>query len=282
MQPLGLIAGEGVFPFLVARGARAAGREVVCVALAGSAAPELAKECDRFEWVSVVRLGRWISHLRRAGCSEAIMVGRVTKTRMYDRWRYFRYIPDLRTARLWFTTLRYDRRPQAMLAAVAGELSREGITLIDSTKYTPDQLTTPGVMTRTQPTGAQEIDIAAGWEICRQISKMDIGQSIAILNRDVIAVGALEGTNAMIERAGQLCRVGGWTLIKVANTHQDMRMDVPTIGITTLEKLREARCGCVVLEVGKTVLLEKTKVLELADKYGIAIVGHQPQEGASR
>ena len=137
-------------------------------------------------------------------------------------------------------------------------------------------------MTRTQPTGAQEIDIAAGWEVCRQISKMDIGQSIAILNRDVIAVEALEGTNAMIERAGQLCRVGGWTLIKVANTHQDMRMDVPTIGITTLEKLREARCGCVVLEVGKTVLLEKTKVLELADKYGIAIVGHHPQEGASR
>jgi DUF1009 family protein len=105
---------------------------------------------------------------------------------------------------------------------------------------------------------------------------MDIGQSIAILNRDVIAVEALEGTNAMIERAGQLCRVGGWTLIKVANKQQDMRMDVPTIGVTTMEKLREARAGCVVLEPGKTVLLEKQKVLELAERYKIAIVGYTP------
>jgi UDP-2,3-diacylglucosamine hydrolase len=275
VEPLGLIAGEGVFPFLVARGARAAGRAVVCVALAGSASAELETECDRFSWVSVVQLGRWIRHLRNAGCSEAIMVGRVTKTRMYDRWRYFRYIPDLRTARLWFTTLRHDRRPQSMLLAVANELSREGITLIDSTLYTQDQLTTAGVMTRTQPSEPQWIDIRAGWEICRQISKMDIGQSIAILNRDVIAVEALEGTNAMIERAGALCRVGGWTLIKVANTHQDMRMDVPTIGVTTIEKLRSAQCACVVLEVGKTVLLEKLKVLELADRYGISIVGYE-------
>jgi DUF1009 family protein len=104
---------------------------------------------------------------------------------------------------------------------------------------------------------------------------MDIGQSIAILNKDVIAVEALEGTNAMIERAGQLCKVSGWTLVKVANSQQDMRMDVPTIGLTTIEKLREGRCGCVVLEAGKTILLEKQKVLALADRYRIAVVGRQ-------
>ncbi|HEX8521450.1 MAG TPA: UDP-2,3-diacylglucosamine diphosphatase LpxI [Tepidisphaeraceae bacterium] len=274
MEPLGLIAGEGVFPFLVAKGARRAGREVICVALAGSASPELEQECDRFHWVSVVRLSGWIRRLRAGGCSEAIMVGRVVKTRMYDRWRYFRYIPDLRTARIWLTKLRHDRRPGAMLNAVADELQAEGITLIDSTKYTSDELTTAGVMTKRQPTEAQWVDIRAGWEICKNISQMDIGQSIAILNRDVIAVEALEGTNAMIERAGQLCKVGGWTLVKVANSQQDMRMDVPTIGITTLEKLKTARCGCVVLEVGKTVLLEKQRVLERADQMGISIVGY--------
>jgi DUF1009 family protein len=278
MEPLGLIAGEGVFPFLVARGARAAGRKVVCVALAGSASPELVAECDAFHWVSVVRLNSWIRKLRRSGCCEAIMVGRVVKTRMYDRWRYFRYIPDLRTARIWLTKLRHDRRPGAMLNAVADELASEGITLIDSTQFTKDELATPGVMTRRQPTAQQEIDIQAGWEICRQISQMDIGQSIAILNKDVIAVEALEGTNAMIERAGALCKVGGWTLVKVANSRQDMRMDVPTIGVTTIEKLREARCGCVVLEVGKTVLLEKQKVLTLADQYQIAIIGQAHYE----
>ena len=278
MQPLGLIAGEGIFPLLVARGARAAGRKVVCAALAGSAWPALRDECDSFKWVGVTRLGRWIRVLKSAGCSEAIMVGRVLKTRMYDRWRYFRYIPHLLTAKVWFTRLRHDRTPQAMLNAIADTLAGNGITLIDSTTYTLDQLASPGVMTARQPTDAQWTDIRAGWDICQQISRMDVGQSIALLNRDVIAVEALEGTNAMIERAGQLCRVGGWTLIKVANKHQDMRMDVPTIGVTTLEKLHEARAGCVVLEPGKTMLLEKQKVLELAERYKIAIVGYVPSE----
>jgi DUF1009 family protein len=276
MQPLGLIAGEGIFPILVARGARAAGRSVVCAALAGCATPELREECDHFSWVGITRLGGWIRVLRAAGCTEAIMVGRVTKTRMYDRWRYFRYIPDLLTAKIWLTRLRHDRTPQAMLSAIADTLEQRGITLIDSTRYTTDQLATAGVMTRLQPTDAQWIDIRHGWEICQSVSRMDIGQSIALLNRDIIAVEALEGTNAMIDRAGQLCKVGGWTLIKVANKQQDMRMDVPTIGVTTMEKLHEARAGCIVLEPGKTVLLEKQKVLELAERYRIAIVGYAP------
>lgn len=275
MEPIGLIAGEGIFPHVVARGARAAGRRIVCVALAGSADQSLAQEVDSFKWVGTLRLGQWVRQLRRAGVREAIMVGRVRKTRMYSRFALMRYIPDLRTLRVWFTRLRHDKRPYAILSAIADELASEGITLIDSTTYCREELATPGVMTRRQPTEAQWQDIRAGWEICRQISRMDIGQAIAIKEKDVIAVEALEGTNAMIERAGQLCRNGGWTLIKVANTRQDMRMDVPTIGVTTIEKLHAARAVCVVLEVGRTILLEKQKVLDLADRYGIAIVGYE-------
>jgi DUF1009 family protein len=271
--PLGLIAGEGVFPLLVARGARAAGRSVVCAALAGSAWPELKGEVDVFRWVGVVRLGQWVRVLRGAGVSEAIMVGRVTKTRMYGRWSYLRYIPDLTTVRAYLTRVRRDKRPGAILRTIADVLADEGITLIDSTVYTPDQLTTVGVLTRRQPTERQLADAHFGWDLCRQLSRMDIGQAIAVLDKDVIAVEAIEGTNAMIERAGQLCKAGGWTLIKVANSQQDMRMDVPTIGTTTIEKLADARAGCVVLEVGKTVLLERQKVLELADRHKIAIVG---------
>ena len=274
MAPLGLIAGEGVFPVLVARGARAAGRRVVCAAFAGSAWPQLRDEVDEFRWVGVARLGRWIRVLRRGGCNEAIMVGRVAKSAMYDRWRYFRYIPDARTIRVWFTTLRRDKRPGTLLKALASEFADEGITLIDSTKYCTEHLATPGVMTRRQPNEQQWIDIRAGWDTCSAISRLDIGQAIAVLNKDVIAVEALEGTNAMIERAGQLCRVGGWTLIKVSNSEQDMRMDVPTVGTTTIEKLHAARAGCLVLEAGKTILLEKQKVLELADRCKIAVVGY--------
>jgi len=134
----------------------------------------------------------------------------------------------------------------------------------------------PGVMTKRQPSERQWEDIRFGYEICRSISRMDIGQSIGVIDRDVIAVEAVEGTNAMIERAGKLCKVGGWTLIKVSNTHQDMRVDVPTIGVTTIEKLAAARAGCIVLEAGKTIILEKPKVLELADHFKIAVVGWEP------
>lgn len=274
MQPLGLIAGEGIFPLLVARGARAAGRKVVCCAFSGHAWPELREECDAFRWVGIVRMGQWIRTLRQAGCHEAIMVGRVAKSAMYDRWRYFRYIPDWQTVKLAVKAIRHDKRPQAVLQALVDHLGSQGITLIDSTRYCPDHLVTPGVLTKRQPTDSQWADIRIGWDVCQTISRMDIGQSIAVLDRDVIAVEALEGTNAMIERAGKLCKVGGWTMIKVSNSKQDMRVDVPTIGTVTIEKLAAAKAGCVVLEPGKTIILEKPKVLELADRYKIAVVGY--------
>jgi hypothetical protein len=268
-----LIAGEGVFPLLVARGARAAGRRVVCAAFAGHAWPDLQRECDEFRWVGILRLNQWIKHLKRAGCTEAIMVGRVQKTGIYDRWRYFRYIPDLRTLSLMLRVIRRDKRANTILMSLVDEIESAGIKLMDSTQYTADQLAAPGVMGRREPTEAQWADIRYGYEICRSISRLDIGQSIAVVDRDVIAVEAVEGTNAMIDRAGRLCRTGGWTLIKVANTTQDMRVDVPTVGTVTIEKLAAARAGCVVLEPGKTILLEKQKVLELADRHKIAVVG---------
>ena len=273
MAPLGLIAGEGIFPILVARGAKAAGREVVGIGLAGSARPELAAECDQFVWAGVTRMSRWIRTLRNAGCHEAIMVGRVQKVRMYSRAAILRYIPDVRTARMIWTRLRHDRRPYAMLKAVIDELDIAGIRLIDSTTYTREELTNAGVLTRREPTDAQWNDIRFGWDLCNTISRLDIGQSIAVLNKDVIAVEAIEGTNAMIERAGELCRRRAWTLIKVANSRQDMRVDVPTVGVTTMEKLAASGAKCVVLQAGKTVLLERAKVLEMAEKHGIVIVG---------
>jgi len=272
--PLGLIAGEGVFPILVARGAHAAGRKVVCAAFAGHAWPDLERECDDFRWVSIARMNQWVRHLRSAGCTEAIMVGRVAKTGIYDRWRYFRYIPDRRALGVILRVVRRDKRPAAILGAIVDELASAGITLVDSTQYTSEHMATPGVMTRRQPTEKQWEDIHFGYDICRSISRMDIGQSIAVIDRDVIAVEAVEGTNAMIERAGQYCKVGGWTLIKVANAQQDMRMDVPSIGTTTIEKLAAHKAGCLVLEPGKTILLEKQKVLDLADELKIAVVGY--------
>jgi DUF1009 family protein len=275
-SPLGLIAGEGIFPILVARGARATGRKVVAAAFGGSAWPELRGEVDVFKWVGVMRVGQWIRVLRAQGCTEAILVGRVAKEKIYSRWRWFQYIPDIRTIGIWFHTLRWDKSDHAVLGAVDHELASEGIRLIDQTAYCAEHLATTGVLTRTTPTEKQWEDIRFGWEICQTISRLDIGQSIAVVDKNVVAVEAVEGTNAMIDRAGQLCKVGGWTCIKVSNFRQDMRLDVPTVGTTTIEKLHTNRASVLVLEPGKTIILEKAKVLELADRYKITIVGYSP------
>lgn len=277
-EPLGLIAGEGIFPILVARGARAAGRKVVVAAFGGSAWPQLRDEADSFTWVGVARIGQWERVLSKAGCRQAILVGRVAKEKIYNRWRWFQYIPDLRSIYLWVRYLRHDKRDQAVLRVIDNELKSKGITLIDQTAYCGEHLAAPGIMTRTQPSEKQWGDIRFGWDLCQTLSRLDIGQSLALVDRNVIAVEAVEGTNAMIERAGQLCRVGDWTLIKVSNAHRDMRLDVPTVGTTTIEKLHAGRATALVLEPGKTIILEKEKVLEMADRYGIAIVGYVPEE----
>ncbi|MGD1275797.1 MAG: UDP-2,3-diacylglucosamine diphosphatase LpxI [Tepidisphaeraceae bacterium] len=275
--PLGLIAGEGVFPVLVARGARAAGRKVVAAAFSGYAWPELRDEVDVFKWVGIVRMGQWIRVLKSQGCCEAILVGRVAKEKIYSRWRTFRYIPDLRTLKVWLRKLHRDKRDQAVLRVIDQELASEGIHLIDSTMYCAEHLAGAGILTQRAPAEKQWEDIRFGWDLCQVISRLDIGQSLAVVDKNVIAVEAVEGTNAMIERAGQLCKVGGWTLIKVSNVHRDLRLDVPTVGTTTIEKLHAARATALVLEPGKTIILEKTKVLELADRYRITIVGYVPE-----
>lgn len=275
VRTLGIIAGEGVFPMLVARGARAAGMRTVAVGLAGSVWPELEPEVDVFRTVGLTRLGSWVRELKRHGVDETIMVGRVRKVQLYSRWSWIKYIPDLRTLRLFVTQIRKDKRDQTLLLSLCDALASEGFPLSDSTKYCPDQLATSGVMGRRQPSAGVWADAKFGYDLCTTISRLQIGQALAIADQNVIAVEALEGTDRMIQRAGELCRRGGWTLIKVANTHADMRIDVPTVGVQTIEKLKAAGAVCLVLTPGKTMMLEKPKVIEVADRLGISIVGYE-------
>jgi hypothetical protein len=272
-QPVGLIAGSGRPPFLVAQGIRKAGRPVVIVGLQDHASPRLAYEADEFCWAGLTRMGRWISVLRRKGVSEAVMIGAVNKKHMYLPWRLVRFIPDFRTARLYYVRARRDKRDNAMLLAAADELKSEGIELVSSVKYCQEHLTSSGLMTQTPvPRGAQA-DVEFGWRIARASADLDIGQSIAVKECDIIAVEAMEGTDAMIRRAGRVCRSGGWTMIKVARPQQDMRFDVPTVGPSTLRHLKDAKCCCLVLEADRTLIVDKPATLALADRMGIAIVG---------
>lgn len=272
-KPLGLIAGQGRLPLLVARGMKNAGAKVCCVGLRDQYDLQLPQLCDEFSVAGMVRIGRWIKVLRRAGVKEAVMIGGVTKKRMHDPWRLFKQIPDWRAAVLWYRHLRHDRRNATVLKAVADELARNGITLIDSTAYITDHLAAEGVMTRTQPTTQNRGDIDFGWPLLTQTVELDIGQSMAVRDRDVIAVEAIEGTDAMIERAGGLCKAKGWTLLKTAKRDHDMRADVPTIGLATIERAAKAGCGCIALGAGRVILVDKPAVLKAADDMKIAIVG---------
>ena len=273
---LGLIAGQGRLPFLVADGARAAGVRVVCVGLADQAEGELAGHVDVFRWVPIARPGRWIKYLRAEGVRGTIMVGRVAKRRIYTPRRIWQYRPDWRAFRLWYGRLRHmDKRNDSLLAALADELASGGIILEDSTQYCREHLAREGVMTKRQPSESVRRDIEFGWKIVKQMGGLDIGQAVAVKEQEVIAVEAIEGTDRMIERAGQLCRAGGWTLIKTAKPGQDMRFDVPTIGEATIENLKRNGAACVAVEAGQTLMLDMPKVIALADKCKIAVVGCQ-------
>ncbi len=273
-EPIGLIAGQGRLPILVAQGMRASGRRVCAVGLAGQYEPELPAECDSFKRVGVVRLGQWARTLRRMGASEAVMIGRVDKARlMHSPLRFVHALPDLRTLRVWYRDLRHDRRSPAVLAAVANELESCGVRLIDSTAHIPDQMAGVGVMTSRTPSEAVRADIDFAWPILEQTLGLHIGQAIAVRELDVVAVEAVEGTDRMIERAGVLCPRGGWTLLKSAPRDHDKRADVPTVGELTIRNAAAAGCACIAVGAGEVIIVDKPDTLKLADELGIAVVG---------
>jgi len=271
---LGLIAGEGRLPFLVAAGAKQAGLRVICVGLAETADRKLAAEVDVFYRAAIARPGGWIRKLRRHRVTGTIMVGRVSKGRFYTPWRIVRYLPDWRAFRIYYWRLRgKNRQPDSLLCALADELATGGIILENSIMYCKEHLATAGLMTEKQLRSLVTSDIEFGWPIVKKLGELDIGQAIAVKEKEVIAVEAIEGTAAMIERAGGLCRSGGWTLIKVSKPQQDMRFDVPCVGPDTIRSLAENGGKCLVVEAEKTIIIDKPETIKLADKLGISIFG---------
>jgi UDP-2,3-diacylglucosamine hydrolase len=268
---LGLIAGGGRLPFLVAGGARKAGLTVVCVGFAGSVDGKLAGDVDVFYTVNVARPTGWIRRLRRHGVSRTIMVGHVAKSRLLSPWKIVRHLPDWRAFRVYYWRLRgKDRQTDSLLTALADELASGGIVLEDSTMYCKDHLATKGVLTTHQPSSQADIDF--GWQIAKKVGELDIGQAVAVKERQVIAVEAIEGTAEMIQRAGQFCKAKGWTLVKTAKPRQDMRFDVPCVGPDTIRSLAQNGGRCLVVEAGKTIILDKPQTLDLANQLGIAVV----------
>ena len=271
---VGLIAGGGRLPFLVARGARLRGARIICVGLADNVESRLAAEVDVFYLVALARPGSWIRKLRRHGVSRAVMVGRVAKSRLFTPRRILRYLPDWRAFRIYYWRLHSkEKQDDVLLGALADELASGGIVLENSMVYCKEHIATAGVMTEHQPGSGVKGDIEFGWQVVKKLGELDIGQAIAVKERAVLAVEAIEGTAAMIERAGQFCKSGGWTLIKCSKPSQDMRFDVPCVGPDTIRGLAENGGRCLVVEAGKTIIIDKPATIKLADELGIAVLG---------
>ena len=271
---VGLIAGGGRLPLIVARGLAKAGHSVHGLGLGGQYDPELPALCTTFREVGLLRVGTWSKALGRQGVHHAIMVGYVDKAKlMHERFRLFRHLPDVRTIVAWYKHLKHDRRSHALLAAIADELDRGGVQLLDSTMPIQEELSSAGLMTRRSPSADQQADIDFVWPIFSQMLALDIGQAIAVRDRDVVAVEAVEGTDRMIERVGQICRASGWTLCKGARCGHDRRSDVPTVGTITIEKIHKAGGRCLALAAGEVIMIDKEEMLARADVLGIAVVG---------
>ena len=263
-ERLGLIAGNGVFPSLVARGAREAGVEVVACAHVGETDPGIEAEVTSCTWVRVGELGKIIKTFKRAGCTRAVMAGGIKKARLFSGFR-----PDLRGAAFLarLRTLHDDK----LLRGIADELESDGIAVVSSTLYMPRLVPAPGVLTRRSPKSRESEDVRFGLEAAKAIGVFEIGQTVVVKNGLVLAVEAVEGTDAAIRRGGELAR-GGAVVVKVSKPGQDLRFDVPAIGPDTIALMKEVGATVIALEAGRTLVLERDRTVADADAAGIAIV----------
>jgi UDP-2,3-diacylglucosamine hydrolase len=273
---LGLIAGNGRFPFLVLEAARGAGHDVTLIAIKEEAFPGLADLAARspaaaVHWVSLGQLGKCISLLKAAGVKQAVMAGQVKHTKLFAD-----IVPDMT---LLSVLMRLKgRNTDALIAGVADVLRDHGIELLDSTAFLTPLLAHDGVLTARAPGDGERADLEFGYRIADAIAGLDVGQTIAVKSAAVVAVEAMEGTDEVIARAGRLAGPGV-SIVKVAKPDQDMRFDVPVVGVSTIAAMQAAGATVLSVDAGKTLMIDGEAIINAADKAGICIVGRSRQLG---
>ena len=268
---LGLIAGNGRFPFLVLDAARGAGHDVTVVALNGETFPELADlaaapPAAAFHWISLGQLGTLISLFKDAGVTQAVMAGQVKHTRLFD------VMAKADMTLLGVLMRLKTKNTDGLIGGIADALRDKGIELLNSTALLEPLLAREGVLTKRAPDEDEEKDLAFGYRIADTVAGMDIGQTIAVKTAAVVAVEAMEGTDAVITRAGQLAGAGV-RIVKVAKPNQDMRFDVPVVGVSTIEAMRAAGATILSVDAGTTLMIDGEAIVKAADEAGICIVG---------
>jgi len=282
---MGLIAGWGRYPIVVAQALKQQGYEVHCAGVKDHADPLLASLCDSFLPAGVAHLGRMIRHFRRHGATQATMAGKIHKASvLFRRWGWIMHFPDLTTLQTFFPHFiarTQDRRDDSLLLAIVNTFARRGIHFAPATDFAPELLVKPGLITRRTLTAAQQKDVEFGWKIAKEIGRLDIGQTVVVRGQTVVAIEAVEGTDECIRRAGQLCPQGGFVVVKVAKPQQDMRFDVPTIGLGTLESIAQSGGSVLAMEAGKTILLDQADFIAAANRLGLCVVAMDQADAAA-
>ncbi len=265
----GLIAGNGRFPFLVLQGARSQGIEMAVIALKEEASPELEKLAKRLHWVSLGELSKAISLMQQEGVKRVVMAGQVKHNKIFSAIR-----PDWKLAKLLFSLPK--KNTDSLIGAVAKVLGEEGIQLVDSTQFLKPLLPDVGVLTSRAPNELETADMAYGLEVARHIASMDIGQTVVIADRACVAVEAMEGTDETIARAARFAEGNSLVVVKVSKPKQDMRFDVPVVGLPTVEAMKKAGATALAIDAARTLLFDRATLIELADAAGIAIQAFPP------
>src|ERR1700690_266775 len=263
---IGIIAGMGELPVIIAKDARERGYKVITVALENLASLEMDSVSDEIRWVNPGKFGELIDILKNHQIKEGIMAGKVPKSLLYKS----KITPDLRAVKLLFSIK--DKSDDAILNAITKELAGEGIEIIDTTKFSPHLLTPVGCLTRLKPDEEQWKDIEFGWKIAREIGKLDIGQTVVIKGKAVMAIEAIEGTDEAILRGGKWAGDGA-VVIKVSKPQQDMRMDVPAVGPDTLKSMEKVNAKVLALEAHRSMIVGRETVIREAESAGIVVVG---------
>ena len=261
---LGIIAGNGVYPRLLADSARKAGvKKIVAAAFTDETDPALVQHVDLIEWMRVGQLSRLLKFFREQNVHNAIMAGQIAPKNLFDLrpdWKALLVLAKLK-----------QRNAESIFAAIGDELAKVGVDLLPATTFLEDSLAPAGLLAGPKLSRREEEDVAFGWKITKEIARLDIGQTVIVKNGTIVAVEALEGTNETIKRGGNLARKGA-VAIKVAKPHQDMRFDVPVIGVETMRVAAEAKLRVIAVEAGKTLLLERDAIIDLADRAKISIL----------
>lgn len=263
---LGLIAGNGKFPFMVLEGARQSGAQVAVAAIREETDPEIERLADRCTWIGIGQLGRMIRFFKDEGVEKAIMAGQVKHAQIFSR-----AVPDVRMLKVLLKLPR--RNTDSLIGAIATELQNEGIELIDSTYFLQDYLPKTGSLTQRQPDNREREDVEYGLEIAHEIARLNLGQTIVVRAKACVAIEAMEGTDATIRRAGTLAH-GRLTVVKIAKPDQDMRFDVPVVGVPTIEAMIAAGATCLCITAGKTLMFDRDEMIRLANEKKIAIIAN--------